>query len=47
LDNINLIIEIWDYWVEDRIDRGFKPMKLFILMKVGNKLFLKESYMED
>jgi len=43
----DLIVKILDYWVEDSIDRGFKPMKCYALIEIGNKLTLLEKEVED
>lgn len=40
---INITIKVLDYWSEDAINRGYKPMRLFILIQIGNKLSLLEK----
>ena len=42
--NSNFIIKfkLWDYWIEDPIDRGSKPMILNVIYEIenNNKLYL-------
>lgn len=42
--NSNLIIKfkLWDYWIEDPIDRGSKPIILNVIYEIenNNKLYL-------
>jgi len=46
-DKIEIIVKIIDCWIEDSIDRGFKPMKLYVLLQIGNKITLCEKEIVD
>lgn len=39
--------KILDYWLEDSIDRGYKPIKLFVLIEINQKLYLVEGEFVD
>jgi hypothetical protein len=47
-NKFTITVEIIDWWIEDSIDRGYKPIKLFILMKINESLKLMErEYIEN
>ena len=47
MDKFKIVIELIDWWIEDKIDRGYKPIKLFMLLKIGNKIILIERLIKE
>lgn len=41
---IDLIM--WDYWIEDPIDRGSKPLIIYVMYQIGNTGKLKLMWRE-
>lgn len=48
--DLNYIIKfkLWDYWIDDPIDRGINPMILNVIYEIENKkLYLIQRELND
>lgn len=44
---MNIIYELLDYWLYDPIDRGSKPLMLYIIYKIADKIYVKWEEVND
>lgn len=46
--DLSVMVEIIDSWLDDPVDRGSKPMKLYVLWIVNGEMQLyEEDYIEE